>query len=279
MSIMDIIRGFNQGTPQANGPQTVPPNSNGSPGPQPGNATVTNTQVIEGTQNSNPTIPGSDLKTSDGSHPAFPAVEDGKSPLDSYADLWQPLKDAKPAPSIMPTFTMDPAKIREVAGKVDFTREIKPEDMANALKGDAAAFANVINQAAQAGFAHSTMATGTIVRDALKQQAETFYKDVMPDMFKRNAISNSVNETNPAFSNPAMAPIVKAVEQQVIAKYPQASPAEITKHAQTILAGMSEAVITGSGRQVVDPKSQTDQSSRFAGFNQAPTDWEKWMET
>jgi hypothetical protein len=151
-------------------------------------------------------------------------------------------------------FQIDPAAIMAQAGKMDFTKSLKAEDLEKAAKGDATALASIINQAAQAGFAHATISNGNILKEAMTRQSDTFYSKVVPDLFRRNDISTQIRESNPAFANPAMQPIVQAVERQLLTKYPTASAEEITKHAQTVLAGMAGEIVSGSGRQIVDPK-------------------------
>lgn len=267
MSIMDVMRGFLSPSVQ---PVSLNPGSNP---PQPG---IDNTQVTPPDPN-NPTNPGNQTKGSDGSVAAFPVVDQDKSPLDGYKDLWQPLKDAKAPASLVPTFTMDMTKIQAAAGNLDFTKNLDPTVMANALKGDPAALASALNSTAQSGFAHAIAATGTIVKEALQQQSDTFFKTIVPDLFRKERITSGVQGANPAFSDPAMAPIVRATEQQMSAKYPTASPEEITKHTQEFLSGMAMAIARGNKQQITDMPS-LDNTSIF-GQTGTNTDWDTWIKS
>lgn len=262
---MDVMRGFLSPSVQ---PVSLNPTGNQ---PVPG---IDNTQVTQPDPN-NPTNPGNQNKGSDGSVGAFPVVDADKSPLDGYKELWQPIKDAKAPASLVPTFTMDMTKIQAAASNLDFTKNLDPAVMANALKGDSTALATLLNGTAQSGFAHAIAATGTIVKEALQQQSDTFFKTVVPDMFRKEQITTGVRGANPAFSDPAMAPIVRATEQQMSAKYPQASPDEITKHTQEFLSGMAMAIAKGNKQQITDMPS-LDNTSIFGGMG-SNTDWDSWI--
>lgn len=269
MSIMDVMRGF---LSPSVAPVPVAGNNTGNQ-PQPG---LDNTQVTNPNPG-NPSDPANQTKGSDGSVGAFPVVDPDKSPLDGYKDLWQPNKDTKAPVSLVPSFTMDMTKIQAAAGNLDFTKNLDPAIMANALKGDPAALASALNSTAQSGFAHAIAATGTIVKEALQQQSDTFFKTVVPDMFRRERITNGVNSANPAFSDPAMLPIVRATEQQMSQKYPTASPEEITKHTQEFLSGMATAIARGNKQQITDVPT-LDNTSIY-GFSGGNTDWDKWIES
>lgn len=266
---MDVMRGFL--SPSVAPVPITGNNQSGNNTQQPG---VDNTQVTPPNPG-NPSDPANQTKGSDGSVAAFPVVDPDKSPLDGYKDLWQPLKDTKAPISLVPTFTMDMTKIQAAAGNIDFTKGLDPTVMANALKGDPAALATALNSTAQTGFAHAIAATGTIVKEALQQQSDTFFKQVVPDMFRKERITNGVAGANSAFSEPAMLPIVKATEQQMASKYPTASPEEITKHTHEFLSGMASAIVRGNKQQITDVPT-LDNIAIFGGVGNN-TDWDTWI--
>lgn len=272
MGIMDVIRGFTN-------PAVAPTPTSGVPanlGNQVGGQTPDGSSGGANPDPNNPTNPGNSTGSPDGSVGAFGKVDEGKSPLDGYKDLWQLSKDTKVTPqSLVPTFTMDMTKLQTAAGNLDFTKNLDPETIQGALKGDPQALAKALNSTAQSGFAHAVAATGTIIKEALQQQSDTFFKTVVPDMFRRERISQGVNDANPAFSDPALAPLVQATERQMAQKYPQASAAEITKHTQDFLSGMASAIVRGNKQQITDVPS-LDNTSIYGNMG-GTTDWDNWI--
>jgi hypothetical protein len=53
---------------------------------------------------------------------------------------------------------------------------------------------------------------------------------------------SKVFEDNPAFSNPAIAPLIEAQVAQLANKYPKATPAELNGMAKEYLAGMAALI-------------------------------------
>lgn len=151
-----------------------------------------------------------------------------KSPLDAYQELWK--IDDKQAPAEEPLFNVDPAKLHEAAAQTDFTKVITPELRQKlAAGGEEAIAANleVMNKIAQANFAHSALATTKIVEQVVDKLAAKHEAQIAA-MLKQSKISDNLTQENPLLDNPAVAPLVKAMKDQFTAKYPNASPAEIS---------------------------------------------------
>lgn len=262
MSLSDIFAGFMRG-------QGQPPGS-------PAVAAVTPAQGDSAQGNS--AVPNNNTAQSDGTGvAAIPAAGKGEaSPLENYKDLFK-IDDSKKGvlPGLAPTFTIDNAKIAASAKSIDFTKAIDPTALANASKGDATALATVINAAAQAGFAQATTTAATIMQQAMQQQEKTFRETVMPDILRRNEISTTLRSGNPLADNPAAAPIIKMVEAQLTQQYPNASAAEITKHAQDYFTEFASTVVKQNGGSVI---SATDLKQSMAQQSQE-VDWEKLLST
>lgn len=207
----------------------------------------------------NVSIPSDKTKVSDGTGPAaIPAAGKGEaSPLEGYAKLWEHAEtDGKPA-SLVPALTADPAKLMAAAKTIDFSKAITPATLEAAAKGDAVALGQAISEAAQAGYAQAASATTKILEAALTKQAETFKNEVMPEILRKHAVNSSLSADNPLFDNPAIAPMLAMAKDQLAIKYPNASAAEITKHAQAMMGGFAEALITSSGRTIVAKDAST----------------------
>lgn len=223
----------------------------------------------------NKTIPSSETGKSDGSLKAIPAAGEGdKSPLANFDGLWDPLdpKLAKETPSLKPNWNIDPAKIREGASKMNFAGAVPTAVMDKAIAGDKSAFAQAINLAAQAGFAKSAETTANLIQTALERQEEVFTNHVMPKLLREHNISNTIRADNPIFQNPAVAPVLAALEQQLTVKNPTSTPEDISRMAKEYLGGMAELVATANGQQIVaavDPTKATK--------SKRETDWSKYF--
>lgn len=200
----------------------------------------------------NPLVPNATTPASTGTMVAIPAAGQGeKSPLAEYANLWQADPNAKPPTSITPALNFDATKMMEAARQVDFTKSIDPAILTAASKGDPAALATAISQATQAAIAQSAGITATILKQALTQQEHTLMTDVMPRLLREHNVNGAVAEGNPIFNNPAVAPMLSALESQLSAKYPTATAAEISVHAKSFLGGLAEEIVRGNGGQVL----------------------------
>lgn len=260
MSIMDMFRSVVQGG--------TAKSAEGNPSPQPQGGDPSK---------GNPGVPGDGTpQNKDGSGPAAipKAAEGDKSPLEGYEKLWETDPNAKKAPSLTPTFTADPAKLMEAARTIDFAKVIDPEVLAKAVAGDAAAFSQAINSAAQAGYAQSAHATTKIVEQALTQQAKMFKEEIMPAILREHSISTAVASDNAIFENPAVKPIVEMATAQLSAKYPNASAADIKKHAQEYFMGFAKELATAGGmtmEKTLDPAAGMKLGVR------EPQDWAKYF--
>jgi hypothetical protein len=257
MALLDIFNGFargqNGGAPQRQEPVLDP-------------------------SKQNPTVPGEGTPRSDGTNPAIPKAGEGdKSPLDGFKDLWQKSDKDGVKPNLVPTLTVDPKKLSDASKQVDFTKHVSPDALDKAAKGDAASLGQVINEAAQAAFAQAAGASTKILEAALQAQARSFEEKVMPDILRRNAISNSLRADNPLFDNPAVAPMLTMVEQQFAVKFPTATPAEISEKAKEYLSGFASALVGADGKTIVDPKAVTPGNKPQLAREEQ--DWSKFFES
>lgn len=190
--------------------------------------------------NNNNTVPGNTNTP--------PADNSNASPLANYAELWQPVKadPNNPQPDRAVKLAMDPEKLREAVGKVDFTKAIKPEDLAAAAKGDSGAMAAIINQASQAGMAHMLAASANIVESALAKQAAIFENTILPEAVAKAGDKTAVAGKLDIAKNPVFAPLVETVSNQIRLKNPQATDAEVADHAHRIFSELGKELTGGS---------------------------------
>lgn len=187
-----------------------------------------------------------------------------QSPLEPFKDLWEPVKT--PAPGSEPVnFNADPAKLMEAASKIDFTKVIKPEQLAAIQAGGeqaTTALVSVLQSMQQQTYAQSTFAATKIAEVAVAQATEGFQKQ-LPALLKKHGLKDSLLEENPALSDPAIQPIIHAMQTQFAEKYPDASAAELLK--------MSQQYVAGLGKVFSPPAPATKKAAKNE------TDWSKFL--
>ena len=208
MSVMEKLFGAFGGQPA---PQPAPQ-------PQPGN-------IPAGSGATNPA--NSTVPEGGGAAP-----EAAASPLAEFAELWKPAEGANQPTEMFGN--VDPKKLMEAASKTNFAQAIPKEVMqkiANGGQDAMEAFAVAMNTVSQQVYANSALATTKIVEQALKKAQET-YDARLPGIIKQHTVSDALRSDNPIFSNPAVAPIISALEQQLTQKFPSATATEITDMAK-----------------------------------------------
>lgn len=222
------------------------------------------TPAPAGTENVNNTVPSATTSVPTGSPAAFPAVGTGnESPLEGFKELWKVDPTAPqptPVASLIPNFNLDGKMLMEQAGKIDFTSHINPELVTKAMSGDAASFLEVINQASRFGFANSSAATAKLIEGSLGNAQIALNDSVIPSAIRREQISSAINANNPIFADPAVAPMMGMLQQQLTTKYPTASSAEIATMAARYLDGMASSIVSAKGGSISTP-AQTRQAN------------------
>lgn len=203
----------------------------------------------------NPTVPSAGTPQSNGSVPAIPAAGQGSaSPLEGYKELWKvdaSTNGSQPgnSDSFVPNFELDPVKLTEAASKIDFLATV-PQDQLAAAMTDPEAMKAVINNGLRNVFANAMTGSGNLVTHSMGKAQEALLNKVLPESYRTQAVQAALAD-NPVFSNPAVAPVVDMVRDQMQRKYPTASPQEIANHALQFVQGMSQLVTsstTGNGK-------------------------------
>jgi hypothetical protein len=188
------------------------------------------------------------------------------STLDKYKDLWQPTQQAEG--ETQPSFAVDQSKLMEAAGKLDFTKVIKPEQLQAISRGGdegMQAFAAAMNAVAQASFANSLSASSKLIEKAMAAKEEEFAAKI-PNAIKMHNIDSGL-AADPVFKHPAAKPVVGAIARAMASKYPDASAADLQKMASDLLVD-----IAGKGA----PSAQEQQNKN----KQAETfDWDSWIQS
>lgn len=192
------------------------------------------------------------------------------SPLEEFKDIWQTPAIDPNAPKDEGLFgQIDPKKLMEAAGRVDFSKSLTPEHFKKISEGGEGAmqaFADSLNQVARQVYAQSAFATTKIVEQAVAK-AESRFADKVPSLVKKHQVSDSLRSENPVFSNPAVQPLVSAIESQLTMKHPNATASEISDMAKKYL---------GTVFAEVQPKQKEVPASN--GANGRSDDWSKFFD-
>lgn len=215
----------------------------------------------------NPTVPGNNAGVTQETNPtaiAIPkAAEGDASPLANFADLWE-AKPVGDTPTFSPNFNFDASKVGEAAAKLDFTKVIDPAMAKKAMGGDMEAFMQVLNKVSQAGFAQAVTASGLMAQESAKRTGSSV-EAALPEYLRQQAAGN-LNSENPFFQNPVVKPLMQAIQAQVAIKYPNASPAELSKYTQDYFAGMAKELVSSEGNVIsAKPKAPAGETD-WSGF-------------
>lgn len=171
-----------------------------------------------------------------------PAAAVPHSPLDDYKELWQnaPTNSENTPNQPVP---LDAAQIQKAVANTNFASGITPETLAAITAGgDGAgeAFMNAMNAMARDVMVQSTMVgnklTEKAVADAIAAQSAS-----LPALLRSQQASSHLADTNPLFTNPAIAPVIEATQAQLLQKYPNATPSELTTMTQNYITQMGAA--------------------------------------
>lgn len=208
-----------------------------------------------------PGTPGETPQTADNTTPA----QGTESPFAAFTDLWKTDPNATPD-AAADSLKIDPQKLHEAASKVDFSKVIT-EDQLKAIQAGGenatAAFAQAMNKVAQQVYAQSAYASTQLVEQAVKQAKEQFTAQI-PSLLKKQQVNASLRDNNKLLSDPAVAPMVQALEHQFVQKFPQATPTEITT--------MVEDYITNFAN--IFKKAETGDTTPASGNTGTDIDWE-----
>lgn len=245
MSIMDIFRTA-PSQPAATPAQSTTPVGPGNPGTgNPGNIPNPGEQQ-QGAANVPPTTPPASTSNAP------------ESPLDKFGEIWKIDPNAATA-NTNPLFTVDAAKFQEAAAKVDFTKVITPEMMQSIQGGGenaAKAFAEGMNKVAQQVYAQNAFATTKIVEQALNKSTQQLEGN-LPSMIKKLQLGSDLRNSNAVFKNPAVEPIIQALESQLVVKYPNATQAELTAMAQDYITNFASSVAPANKNQNSNSASES----------------------
>jgi hypothetical protein len=232
-SIGSLFGGNNQNTPAQPAPNANSPAANTNTPTQPGNLPATDPAAN----------PAAEVPDINNPAPNVASVEPvtPDSPLDQFKGFWDTVPNE--AGNNNTPAQLDPAKLQEVISKANFTQTITPETLQLITaggEGAAAAFTDALNTVAQQVLMQSTMAANKMNEQAIAASVAT-QNASLPDLIRSQTTTNNLNKANPIFSDPAVKPVIEAVQMQLAAANPNATADQLTEMAQNYVAVMGEA--------------------------------------
>lgn len=195
-----------------------------------------------------------------------------KSPLDTFAKVWDTSNTALPGTTPV-DFGADPAKMMEAASKIDFTKVIKPEQLAAINAGGqeaTTALVSVLQAMQTQTYAQGTYAATKIAEAAVAKAQENFQAQ-LPALLKKHGVGERLAEENPALSHPAIQPMIEAMQTQFAAQNPNASAGELAKMTKDYLATV--------GKVFGAPEAQAAAAVAAAKKKSSPNqqDWSRFL--
>jgi hypothetical protein len=190
-----------------------------------------------------------------------------ESPDDKFSKLWD-TEPVDPNKQQQEPQGLTPQQMLEAAAKVDFAKVIDKELLAKITAGgeDAAqALVQAINRTAQQTYAQSTLVADKLITAQVDKAKEEFAKQV-PDLVRRQRVQDGLIKDNPAFKDPAVAPVVGLIQNQLAEKFPGATADEIQQ--------MAIEYFQGAANKLNPPKKTGNPSGKKENTDD---DWEEWL--
>lgn len=149
-----------------------------------------------------------------------------KSPNAEFAELW---KMEATQPNQAPNFRIDPEQLSKVTGNLDFTKSVSREDLAKIAAGGeeaVGALVNVLNSFGRDVFSTNAQFSSHMT-EAGYNSAQQAIDRGLPTLVKKQFTQNELFQSNPKLREPALQPLVMAIQDQISKKYPNASPSEV----------------------------------------------------
>lgn len=215
----------------------------------------------------NPTIPNG---TNVPSQTASSEPPNGQSPTENFAQLWS--TPSQQQGNQQPNFKFEPAQLTQVASKMDFTQGLNPETLTKIQQGGpegVQAFMDALNHVGRQAFTQSATLSSHLTEQGYQAGTQSVNK-ALPNLVNNHLAKDALFNSNPALRDPALAPLVSAVQLQIQQQHPNATPAEINSAVQAYFAGpvakafapQKPAEATSNGPDAFDFSSFMDPQSQ-----------------
>lgn len=218
-----------------------------------------------GAQNSTPTQPQEPVPNNTATSPHTTATAAGNTevnPLDALGDIWAQNPTAAQVSNYL---SVKPEDIQAQAKRLNFASLVTPDHQAAIAaggEGAAKAVVELLNTLGQSVFAASSMQSGDYVNSGLGKFKSGFDAE-LPNVLKSHQAADTLFSKNDVLNKPAVAPVAKAVMQQLQAKFPGASHQELVEATQEYL---DNAFGSFTSKKAAEPAKQSPNAINWETF-------------
>lgn len=227
---------------------------NAQPQPQPANPGTGNPHV-----DGNPTLPNPantpKLKPT-------PTDPDPKSPNAEFAELWK--IDPK-QPNQAPNFNINPEQLSKVSSTMNFAKSVSKDDLSKIVQGGeeaVGALVNVLNSVGREIFSTNAQFSSHMTEAGYKTAQQSIDRG-LPDLVKKQFTTNKLFESNPRLNDPALQPLVLAIQSQISQKYPNASSGEVTAMVDKYFTEVVAKSFGKAGSEIEDATGQPGKTNNY----------------
>lgn len=199
----------------------------------------------------------------DPANPATPGTESKKNPenpLDVFKDAFK-IDDSKA--KVAPKFSLDPAKLTEISGSLNFSQNLSPETRALVEAGDPKGFMAALDEVGRAAYKTSLEHTSHLTGNFVEAHSAHSLSGIN-DQVKTNLTQSELSGT-PNYDHPVVKENLNRVAEALQRQHPDASPADIAKQAQKYIQELANAIKTPSASDTAANKANE------------PQDWTKYI--
>lgn len=219
--------------------------------------------------------PNKDPNNKDTKDPNDPNNKDktkSVDPLEAFKGLWHnPNPDD--ANSKAPTFALDPEGVKTLVSSLSFSDSLTPELVQKLQSGDATATKQVLDDLGRATyskiFEHLPVLTGSFIEARLNHERQGLGKGVKQEL-TRNSLSKL------AANNPILQEQLETLGQQLLSKFPDATPEWIAEQSQGYFLAIAKALQPDAFKDTGESKGS--KGEHMPG-QELPADfWANWVE-
>lgn len=171
------------------------------------------------------------------------AGDTNKSPLDVFGESFK-MSTTDAAQEDTRIFgDVDAKKVMESANQVNFLQVANPQDIELVKAGGeeaTKALGRILQAVTSASYGQSALASTQMIEQAAKQLEERVMKR-LPSQVRNSLVDTSLASSNPAFTHPAVAPLVELAKNNFIKANPTATSEEITSMTTGYMKAVAEA--------------------------------------
>jgi hypothetical protein len=203
----------------------------------------------------------------------------GDDPMYQFDKLWDnEIEDPKNPKPKEPTGylpAVDPKKLTDMVGKMDFTKSVTPEQL-QAINGGGEnatkALFQVINDASRQALIAAFQSSTRLSEKGFENAKNRFLGEV-PSHVKDIMVQNGLNSSSAIMKNPAYAPMVDGVRARFQERYPKATPAQIETVVNKYFTDMANEITGSAKAKETTVVSNADKLKK--GTSDA--DWDSWL--